>query len=117
MFNAGVVQKWHGNGGCAAWLACVSGLAIIMHACMCVPVGFPALVSECLCMPNYHVSLLHNILRPFSLRRINADFAQRISRGRYYGSRNKLFAGTAVTTQVCKNVGARPESETLPNAV
>ena len=38
---------------CAAMLACVGGLAFLMRVC---PGGIPALVSECLCMHNHHVS-------------------------------------------------------------
>ena len=38
---------------------CAAGMRIQPHSvlCMCVPRGFPTLVSDCLCMPNHHVSL------------------------------------------------------------
>ena len=38
----------------AAWLACLWARTFI--ACVCLR-GFPALVSDCLCMPKHHVSL------------------------------------------------------------
>ena len=38
----------------AALLACVGGLAFLMRVCLR---WFPALNSDCLCMPNHHVSL------------------------------------------------------------
>ena len=41
----------------AAWLACVGRIALI-YASVC-PRGFLALVSDCLCMPQHHVSLQH----------------------------------------------------------
>ena len=40
----------------AALLACVGGLAFRMRLCLR---WFPALVSDCLCIPHHHVSLKH----------------------------------------------------------
>ena len=46
-------------GGCflaprAVWLACVGWLTCLVRVCLC---WFPPLGSDCLCMPNYCVSL------------------------------------------------------------
>ena len=45
-------------GGCflaprAVWLACAGWLTFLVRVCLC---WFPALGSDCLCMPNYCVS-------------------------------------------------------------
>ena len=46
----------------AALLACIGGLAFLIRVCLwCIP----ALVSDCLCMPNHHVSLQHTLLPTF----------------------------------------------------
>ena len=45
---------WGCSVGGVAFLACDGGLAVLMHVRALR--GFPALVSDCLCMPNHHVS-------------------------------------------------------------